>query len=1022
MKTDRHFFLLLACFVLSGVAGLIYETAWTQQFTLVFGTSELAVATVLAAYMAGLMAGAAVAGRLVNRVRRPVLAYALLELGIALSALAVPAALRLAGRLPALLLGGLDVPPDAGSPASALFYLAAAFAILLVPTALMGATLPLLARHAVTRDLEIGPRVGRLYAANTAGAAGGVLLAAFVLLPRLGLGGTVLVAVAVNVLVFLLAVLLSARHPAGRASSGDEGVGTEAYPYKEPEPAGDGWILPLVLVSGFVSFSWEVLWTRLLSHLLGGSIYAFGTMLASFLAGIGLGSAVAARWAVTPQRARGGFAAAQLGIALSSFAAFAAVDRLSQLAGGDVRSTGAFTLGAPIAAAVLLPGALFIGATFPFAVRLLAGGASQAGRASARVYAWNTLGAIGGAVATGFLLLPGLRFAGTAAAAVAASLVLALVAALGGRPRSRVLAAGALAGLVLLVTLPPKTPWRVLRTSPFSGEPWPGEVAFYGVGRSSTVLLLDRGGEWRLTTNGLPESVVQGPGGRIGRLGIARWLALLPVVSRPQASSYLIIGLGGGVTLEAVPPTVDEVHLVELEPEVIRANRSMAGRRRQDPLADPRVHLHVNDARSALVLSERRFDAIVSQPSHPWTAGASHLFTREFFALARERLRPDGVFVQWIGLAFVDKALLRSLLATLADVFPHVEVYAPPPGGALLFLAGNEPLAVEEAVERALAADREQWQRIGIRTREDILAARVLDEEGVRRLAAGAPLATDARNLLQTRSPSALRDPLGKGEAAALFADLDPLRRLVSEPVALYYVRRLLRHNAVVRVRSLADAIGDPVERETALALLQVASVRQGQKQMALRQLAIQRPEASEAFHALLVLNQQAWLRGPPAPLAARLDGDPIAGAVLEGWRLKRLRNHRALRQLEPRLSAVDTRHALFQAATRLRITWRQASGDPLLAAEALDLLEPLLAHGQNLTPGLLQRAALAVTVGSPETVVGSLLELSAGLAEQPNQAAIREALRILDSLPDGTPGQARLRADLTALLASGLQ
>ena len=1020
MAMDRRFLLLLTCFVLSGVASLVYQMAWTQQFALVFGASELAVATVLAAFMAGLMAGTAVAGRMVQRVRRPVLVYAFLELGIALSALAVPAALRLASRLQVLLLGGLEVPPDAGSLASALFYLAAAFTILLLPTGLMGATLPLLARYAVRRDLEIGPRVGWLYSANTVGAAAGTLLAAFVLLPRLGLGRTVLVAVAINGLVFLLAALLSARGSvsAQEARSADEGSEKGAPPSETSEPAAGGWILPLMSISGFVSLSWEVLWTRLLSNLLGGSIYSFGTMLATFLAGIGLGSAIAARWTVTRQRAYRGFAAAQLGIAAASFAAFAAVDRLAHVTGGGEASTGAFLLAVPITAATLLPGALFIGATFPLAVRILAGDASQAGPASARVFVWNTLGAIGGAVATGFVLLPVLRLAGTAAAAVATSLALALAASCLARPRLAAPAAVALAGLVVLAASPPPTPWRVLRTAPLSGKQWPGEVTFYGVGRSATVLLIEEGDGWRLTTNGLPESTIQSSGGRPGRFAIARWLGLLPVASRPEARSYLVVGLGAGITLEAVPPTVEDIHLVELEPEVVRANRSLAGDRRLDPLADPRLQIHVNDARSALVLSDRRFDAIVSQPSHPWTAGASHLFTREFFELVSERLLPEGVFVQWIGLQFIDEMLLRSLLATLLDVFSHVEVYAPPPGGGLLFLAGHEPLETEIAVARGFRAASDQWRRTGISTPEDILAARVLDHEGSRRIAVGAALTTDARNLLQTRSPRILRAPLGGRGADALLAEYDPLTRLEPGADALYYVRRLLRLRTAARARRLAGAIRDPLEQRTAFALLHLASGRRARGERELRALATRQADPSEALFAWMLLQQQALLRGrPPAELAARLEREPLAQAVLEGWRLVSVRNHQALRQLEPRLAAADPRHSLFEAATSLRITWRQASGEPSLAREALDLLEPQLALGRQLGHGLLRRAALAAAAAEPAIALASLVELAPALRRQPNPARAREALRILRSLPADEPGHARLQADLTALL-----
>ena len=289
-RTRLSFLLVSLCFFLSGVAGLIYQMAWTQQFGLVFGTSELALATVLAAYMAGLALGAAGAGHWMDRVRRPVLVYAVLELGVGLSALAVPPAISAASFLHVALLGGVELPL-AGSFGSGLIYGVTSFAILLVPTALMGATLPLLARYAVQRETEIGSRIGLLYTANTAGAAAGTLLAAFVLLPRIGLGQTVLVAVAVNVIVFGFAVLLARGFSPSQAAAT---AATTSRPEGE-RVAGFDWILPLVLVSGAVSFCWEILWTRLLTHLCGGSVYAFSTMLATFLIGLALGSVIAAR-------------------------------------------------------------------------------------------------------------------------------------------------------------------------------------------------------------------------------------------------------------------------------------------------------------------------------------------------------------------------------------------------------------------------------------------------------------------------------------------------------------------------------------------------------------------------------------------------------------------------------------------------------------------------------------------------------------------------------------------------------
>src|SRR6185295_8900143 len=284
------------CFALSGFAALLYQTAWTRQFSLVFGTSELAVATVLAAYMAGLALGAWLVERFLPRISRPIFAYALLEFTIAAGAIAVPFLLLAADKLMILAIGGNAGPPDSLGASQTTFYVFTAFIVLAVPTACMGATLPLLTRHVVAAPAHIGRRVGLLYAVNTLGAASGALCAAYLLLPALGLTGTVLVGVVVNVIVFALAAAISRisaprkrRPPSWEDAAAAAASQTKAAaraPFGTRIAPGRAWILPMMLVSGAASFIYEVLWTRMLSHILGGSIFAFATMVASFLLGI----------------------------------------------------------------------------------------------------------------------------------------------------------------------------------------------------------------------------------------------------------------------------------------------------------------------------------------------------------------------------------------------------------------------------------------------------------------------------------------------------------------------------------------------------------------------------------------------------------------------------------------------------------------------------------------------------------------------------------------------------------------
>ncbi len=1010
MLRDPRFPLLLLCFFLSGLTALVYETAWTREFAFVFGTSHLAVATVLAAYMGGLAAGAAAAGRFAHRVRRPVLAYGLLELGVALAALAVPLAIDASRALYVGLFGGQEDLPGGGGLATALFYLASSFLILLVPTAMMGATLPLLARHAVRREEEIGSRTGLLYSTNTAGAVAGCLLAGFVLLPGLGLRQTIWAAALVNGSVFFAAWALA--RAGGPGATAPAAIGASLG-------AGTGrWILPLIFASGTVSFTLEVLWVRLLDHLLGGTLYAFSTMLASFLAGIAVGSAIASRLATSPERALRDFSIAQLFIASLSLIAFAAVGWIPGLTRDLGPQEGHRLLRDAVAAmATLFPAAVAVGATFPLAVRALARSETDAGPASARVYAANTLGAIVGAVGAGFFVIPALGYERTLAACAATSLLLAAAAALRLPTRRRALVATVGAGLVLLAAFPPVKPWAVLRASGLTGRLAQGQVEYFGVGRSATVFLQKSRSGWLLRTNGLPESGIDLPGVWRARSGEGRWLTLLPVLARPSARTMLVVGFGGGVLLEAIPSALERIDVVELEPEVLAANRAVAGRRARDPLADPRLHVHLNDARNALLLTDMRFDAIVSQPSHPWSGGAAHLYTREFFELARSRLAADGVLVQWIGFPFVDESLFRSLLATLAEVFRNVRVYAPPPPSSALFIASDGPLDVERSSEQALRAAPGDFAPFGLLVPEDVTASLLLDEAGVRELARGAPPIRDDHNLLQLRS-GILEQSL-RGRVYELVGGLDPLAKPELVGSHPFYLLRWLPAKRAARV---AAALPDPADRQAAEAIL---ATRRDQSQAArarLLEALRQAPEHRPARAELLRLSERRIREGLDAEALVPPPLDEAERAVVEGWRALNADGDARLRALEQALAGVPARHPLAGEASRIRAAWRIASGDPALAREAIPIVDRAI-RDLGYPADVLLRAEACMTAGDHAQALHTLSNLAyrLGGARPRGRALAQQGLRIARSVP-ADPGLDELRAGVEKLLRARLR
>ena len=951
---------VVACFVLSGFAALLYQTAWMRQFSVVFGTSELAVATVLSAYMAGLALGAAIAGRLVDRVTRPVLVYGLLEAGVALSALAVPLLLALANLLYIGVLGDQPTPADASGLGQSVFYLLVAFVVLAVPTGCMGATLPMLTKYVVRSEDQIGPRVGLLYAMNTVGAVGGTVTAGFLLLPALGLSGTVWVGVAINGIVFLIAAQIA------RSVTPSERTRVEPVKVEEPEPTaaslqrlnpiGPGWILPLMLLSGANTFAYEVLWTRLLGHILGGSIAAFAAMLASFLSGIAIGSALAARLATSRDRAFNGFVVAQLGIAATSIAIYEFLHLL-------IPETTGLSGNVLLAIVVLLPATLFVGATFPFAVRILARDTRDAASASARVYAWNTSGAIVGAAIAGFVLIPLLRYEGAIDLAVTINIALAFSASV-LIMRRRFVAAITTAVLfgAVVFAYNPLQPEEILRTSPIADSRG-GEIRYYEVGRSATVLVLEEDGYLNLRTNGLPESSTNLEGAPPSR-HIQHLLTTLPVLARPDTRDMLVVGFGAGVALEGVPPSVQSIDVIELEPKVIDANRLIGPERQIDPLQDDRINVYINDARSALALTAKSYDAIVSQPSHPWTAGASHLYTREFIALTREHLNPGGVFLQWMNTQFLTEPLLRSLCATLLDVYPYARIYQWQPQ-ILFFLGSDEPFDVERAMAqtgRPLRDDPLHYLGKGIGSVEDLLIALTMDQENVERFAAGASLLTDDFNRMATHSAVAMErnETLSFSSLVDLIVPYSPLLQadswihhtFPSDIEYSYISDRLQRMGFKKHAVNLAETL-ERLGHSDALLLIGMGLERQGENvesQRALFSALRADPENPQTQYAILKpwLSRIAQGDAPEYVLdiAGRTSGS--AAAVLAGQKAAGEQDWQALVDLDDALAEARPTDLWFLEATRLRADWRikvtSPGFQPRFAREAKRLIDNAIA------------------------------------------------------------------------------
>jgi spermidine synthase len=982
------------CFVLSGVAALIYQTAWTRQFALVFGTSELAIAAVLAAYMGGLALGAWLIEQRIQHVTRPVLWYASLELGIGASALLlVPAGLWLAEHLLGAVLGGQSAPPSAHLGGTTLFYLVAAFVILMIPTTLMGATLPLLARHAVHSEQQIGRRIGLLYACNTAGAVGGALLGALVLLPKVGLSKTVWVAAAINLLVGILASLLGKHSPATQDTPVTE------IPSEEKLHAGAAatWVLPLMMLSGAISFLHEVLWTRMLGHVTGSSIYSFGIMVASFLAGIALGGGLGAWLAKRRETAARWLAISELAAALAALGAWLAIQTVSnRIDSLTQRLTFGFEL--------LFPLAFAIGLTYPLAVRILARNVGDAARASARVYSWNTIGAIVGSIAGGFFIVPSLKYEGAVQLAVISSCVLAIAATFVLFKPSKWFAIPiTLSAIAVASIFNPQPPEALLRYSPLrvNGQ---GEMLFYGVGRSAAVVTLRQGEQIAVRTNGLPEASVDTKGSLPQRY-VEAWMAPLAVLARPQATDMLIVGLGGGRVLEAVPPAIKNIDVIELEDKVVAANRNMAARRAYDPLADPRVNMVINDARGALHLTDKKYDVVVSQPSHPWTAGASHLYTREYMQQAKDHLKPGGVFVQWMNIDFLDESLLRSLVATVRDVYPHVHVYRPAPP-TLLFLASDEPIEPERTVDatrRALAASPDFYARLGINAVEDMIAYWVLDDDTSRSFSSGSAVITDDHNRFATESVYDFGRNIGAETLGRLLQPYDPLMNANS----FLYQSEAAQFNWPYVLRDIglfASWDGSARERLNQLANLYRKTELQPYAQALILQYSQQvsqaqqlRYAATQAFPNSVLLRDsvlEPWtptLGYDTAPadvtkLVAK--ASPIGQMVIQAAHYAAKQDWDNLAKMDDSLAQVPWISQWFAQASQLRAEWRVRVSNPNLrtnfSSQAVAMIDRVSLN-QVVPQMLILRAVAGFGINSPQTSLESISKYASLVVQNQN-------------------------------------
>jgi spermidine synthase len=785
--------LFLFAYTCSGFAGLIYQVGWTRLLTLYVGHTTAAASAVVAAFLGGLAVGATVGGVLASRVsrRQSLIAYASLELGVALAAFLLP--FELDAFRPLLAWAYADGASPWMFPAIRLLV---CLTLVFLPAAALGATFPLGVRWFASATDHRAQSSGTLYALNTAGAAVGAWLAGFALIPHIGLAGTTYVGITASAVAAVCVLTLVSRHdPFIEMREPKQGTRTRARrraASASVRPLEPRWLIALVLgISGFAGLVHEIAWTRTLTLMLGPTIYAFSAALVAVIGGVAIGSAIGT-WFVARVREP----AAWLAFALAGAAIAGAWT--TSLAGRDVprlvaqqMATMAMSFdqllwqGTLLSFALIVPTALCLGVAFPLALALVDDAAHSAERRFGLIYGVNTVGAVSGSLLAGFVFVPrvGLRatLLGVSACLVAAAVLVIVKAALSRHARVTAGAAAAASMMMLLIT----PPWdhALLASGAYMYAAFvpkdldletmlkAGTLLYYREGAAATVSVKRLTGTTTLAVDGKTDASNRGD------MLTQKLVAHLPLLLHDRPRDVAVIGLGSGVTVGSIlRHPVTRVDVVEISPEVVEASRHFADENAH-ALGDGRTNLIVGDGRSHLLLARRQYDVIISEPSNPWIAGVAALFTREFFLAAHDRLAPGGIICQWANAYNISNDDLRSIVATFRSVFPDGTAWLVGEDDVVLVASRDGPL------DARLSNIERHWTRPGVAA--DLAHASVLEPFALWSLFVGGPrelehyagnaaILTDDRMTLEFSAPRELHKRSGGGNAAALSNLLPP--------------------------------------------------------------------------------------------------------------------------------------------------------------------------------------------------------------------------------------------------------
>jgi len=685
--------IIILLLFLSGISGLTYEVIWLRQLHLIFGVTAFALATMLAAFMAGLALGSYLFGRLADRVSSPLLVYALLELGIGVYALLSPH-----------LFAGLDnlyiaFGRHLGHQHLLLDLLrtVGAFLIILLPTSFMGGTLPMISKTAVRHEGEMGLKIGLLYGINTLGATLGAFLAGFFLIRLLGMQHTTWLAAAVNLLVALMAGGLALVLPPPAVAFAPAAPPEQA-PGQAPTPSLRPWVLLAFALSGFASLAYEVLWTRSLVYFLGLSTYAFTTMLTAFLIGIAAGSIIAARFIDRLRQRLLAFAVVEILIAFFALALMPTINLMvpASLSLGEIFGREAWwsVVGVrfTVALILMLPATLAMGATLPLVVRYYSDHLAILGRGLGAVYAVNTLGAILGSLAAGFVLIPlfGVRLSISLIVMVnllAAAIIIFKLPALPRQTRRMLRGASAII-LVGAIVLADRQP-LVLSSVEFKGLQKRYDLLFVKESTDASLAVLQD------KVNGSRELSIDGESTAFTiyqDMQVHKLLGHLAPLFHPDPKDFLVVGFGFGSTAYASTlypgAQVDCVELVKDEVQTAPFFEAQ----NHGVLTYPNLNLLIGDGRDYIKLTQKTYDVISFNAIHPKIS--PNLYTTDFYRHCRRLLNDDGMIVAWMPPNAMTSGEFWSLVKSFQTVFPYSSLWYVNPSH-MLILGALQPYTID---------------------------------------------------------------------------------------------------------------------------------------------------------------------------------------------------------------------------------------------------------------------------------------------------------------------------------------